>query len=275
MLLLANINGEYRYPGQAMVPVNDLGLLRGYGVFEYLRTYSKSPFRMDDHLERLRNSAAEFHLPLPSNDNIKSVVKELIRRADPQGDVGVRLLLTGGTSSDGMSVNKPNFIITVERLSLPSEQWYSTGVKLLTFQYKRELPHIKTTNYQNSIRFAKLKQDNEAFDLLYHDHGYLLETSRNNFFIFTGDKLITPKEDILHGITRKTILELAEGNFEVEERKIVIEELAQATEMFVTGTTKKILPVRAVNDQMIGSGTPGVNTKKLMDMFEKYILDSK
>jgi branched-chain amino acid aminotransferase len=271
MLLLANINGEYRYPGQAMVPVNDLGLIRGYGVFDYLRTYRKEPFRINDYLERLRNSANEFNLPLPSNDNIISVVKELIRRADPPGDVGIRLVLTGGTSADGMTVQKPSFIITIEKLFLPAEDLFSKGVKLLTYQYKRELPHLKTTNYQNIIRHTKLKEDNKAFDLLYHDHGYLLETSRNNFFIIKGNKLITPKEDVLHGITRKTVIELAEGKFETEERKITIEELSEADEAFITGTTKKILPVVQINDLQIGNGMPGKNTLILMDLLNKEI----
>jgi branched-chain amino acid aminotransferase len=270
MLIHANINGEYRYPGQAMLPVNDLGLLRGYGIFDYLRTYNRKPFRMDDYLERLRNSADNLLLPLPSDLEIKFVVKELIRRSDYPGDIGIRFLLTGGTTNDGFSVVKPNFIITAEKLILPPPEVFKTGVKLITVEFQREMPEVKTTNYLIALKNAKLKEQQNAFELLYHKNGYVLETSRNNFFIFQGNTLITPKENILKGITRKVVLELASGLFEIQERDIKNEEIRDCTEAFITGTTKNITPVSLINEISIGAGKPGENTKKLMMRFEDY-----
>jgi branched-chain amino acid aminotransferase len=271
MLLHANINGEYRYPGQAMVAVNDLGLLRGYGVFDYLRTYNKKPFRIDDYLERLRHSASEFGLPAPSAEDTKFVVKELIRRSDPPTDIGIRFLITGGVTLDGMSVSKPSYIITAEKLFLPSPDVVKNGVKLLTFEYMREEPHVKTTNYQNAIRNAKLREQKEAFELLYHKNGKFYETARNNFFIFKENKLVTPKDGVLAGITRKVVLELASGHFEIEERPIKTDELNDCTEAFITGTTKGIIPVVKVNDFEISAGSPGANTQKLIGLFQDYV----
>ncbi len=271
MFIHANINGEYRYPGQAMLPVNDLGLIRGLGVFDYLRTYNRKPFRMDDYLERLRSSADALLLPLPNDTEIKFVVKELIRRSDYPGDIGIRLLITGGTTPDGISVTKPSFIVTAEKLFLPPADVFLNGIKLITFEFLRELPQVKTTNYLTAIRNVKLKEQQNAYELLYHKNGNILETSRNNFFIFKENKLITPKNNILFGITRKVVLELAAGKYEIEEREIKTEEINDCTEAFITGTTKKIIPVVQVNDFIIGDGKPGANTVKIMRHFDDYV----
>ncbi|MBA3901174.1 MAG: aminotransferase class IV [Bacteroidetes bacterium] len=271
MLIHANIYGEYRYPGQAMLPVNDLGLIRGLGVFDYLRTYNRKPFRMDDYLERLRSSADALLLPLPNDTEIKFVVKELIRRSDYPGDIGIRLLITGGTTPDGISVTKPSFIVTAEKLFLPPADVFLNGIKLITFEFLRELPQVKTTNYLTAIRNVKLKEQQNAYELLYHKNGNILETSRNNFFIFKENKLITPKNNILFGITRKVVLELAAGKYEIEEREIKTEEINDCTEAFITGTTKKIIPVVQVNDFIIGDGKPGANTVKIMRHFDDYV----
>jgi branched-chain amino acid aminotransferase len=271
MLIHAYVNGEYRYPGQAMVPVNDLGILRGYGVFDYFRTFNKKPFRIDDYLERLENSAKELALPVPSKAEIKAVVKELLRRIDPASDIAIRILISGGPSSDGISVMKPSIIITAEKLSVPEAALYESGVKLITDEFLRELPSVKTTNYLNAIRKKNLKEQHKAFELLYFHENNLLETSRNNFFVFKDKVLVTPAKNVLKGITRKVVLELAAEHFQVEERPLKMDELKECTEAFITGTTKKILPVVKIDDLKIGAGTPGDNTKRLMKLFENYV----
>ena len=98
--------------------------------------------------------------------------------------------------------------------------------------------------------------------------------TRSNFFIIDqNDKIITPGNGILKGINRKHVLNVARDHFEVEERDLLIEELKYAKEAFITGTTKKVMPVRQVDDIVIGNGKPGWNTKELQDMYEIYIDD--
>jgi branched-chain amino acid aminotransferase len=271
MLLLAYINGEYRYPGQAMVPVNDLGLLRGYSVFDYFRTYNKKPFRIDDYLDRFENSAKELFLPTPSRDEFKTVIKEMIRRLDISNDIAFRILLTGGPTLDGISISKPSLIVTAEKISTPADDLYASGVKLITETFLRENPTIKSTNYLQSIKSEELKKRHKAFEQLYYWQNNILETSRNNFFVFKEDVLVTPKKDVLKGVTRKVVLEIATGHFTVEERLLKMDELKECTEAFITGTTKKILPVVKIDELKIGSGAVGTNTQKLMKLLDNYL----
>jgi branched-chain amino acid aminotransferase len=270
MLLLAYINGEYRYPGQAMVPVNDLGLLRAYAVFDYLRTFNLKPFRLDDYLERLENSAKELSLPTPSREEFKSVINEMTRRLDLNNDISFRILITGGPSLDGISISKTSLIITAEKLPVQETDLYVNGVKLITEEYLRENPIIKSTNYLQSIKSNDLKNRHKAFEQLYYHQNNILETARNNFFVFKNDVLVTAKKDVLKGITRKVALELAAEHFKVEERQLKLDELKDCTEAFITGTTKKILPVVKVDELKIGAGVVGENTKKLMKLFDNY-----
>jgi branched-subunit amino acid aminotransferase/4-amino-4-deoxychorismate lyase len=132
------------------------------------------------------------------------------------------------------------------------------------------LSGIKSINYLSSITLReKLTADN-AFDVLFHFKGKVLEVSRSNFFIVKNEILVTPDKDILMGITRESVISLAEPHFTVEERDLHVEELWEADEAFMTGTTKKVLPVVQVGEHRIGSGLPGPVTRKLMTMFLEF-----
>jgi branched-subunit amino acid aminotransferase/4-amino-4-deoxychorismate lyase len=109
-----------------------------------------------------------------------------------------------------------------------------------------------------------------GYDVLYHYQDQILEVSRSNFFIVRDEVLITPTNNVLHGVTRKTILELAEQEMKIEMRDIHKDELALADEAFLTGTTKRIMPVIRVDDLIIGKGSPGKWTKVLMNVFAEY-----
>lgn len=272
MLLYAYINGKISSAENANISVSDLGLLRGYGVFDYLRTYHQKPFLLNDYLERFYNSAKGLHLEIPFNKKkLTELIHELILWGNQKEDVGIRLLITGGNSEDTMTVKKPNFLILIETLTPFPEKYYKEGVKLLTNKFHREIPQIKMTNYINSIRQQDDKKKKNAYDILYIHNNKVLETSRNNFFIFKGKALITAKEGILPGITRKFILSLAKKKFNIEEREIDFKELEEASEAFTTGTTRAIVPVVQVNDLKIGDGKPGKNTKILIEIFNEKI----
>ena len=98
-----------------------------------------------------------------------------------------------------------------------------------------------------------------------------MEASTSNFFVFIGDKLITPKGNILKGITRNLVIKLAKKEFEVEERELKTEELALVTEAFIAATNKDIVPVVQIDDLKIGDGKPGKNTKQLMELFAEFV----
>ncbi len=262
-------NGELIPINQASVKLNDLGLLRGFALFDYMRTYNGKPFMPDYYMERLFQSARLMDLEIPANETeIMYYVDELFDLSS-LSDCAFRFLLTGGYSLDSMSVIKPNFAIITENLPLEVPERFEKGVKIMTAEHLRELPEIKSSNYMKPILLAKEMKSKNAYDVLYHKNNELSELSRSNFFIFKGDTLITPSTNILKGITRKVVLQLANEHFAIEERIVSLEELKEADEAFTTGTTKKITPIVQIDDLKIGQGEVGSRTRLLQTLFKK------
>jgi branched-subunit amino acid aminotransferase/4-amino-4-deoxychorismate lyase len=148
----------------------------------------------------------------------------------------------------------------------------TAAVRELPLWSLSEIPEVKTINYLMGIYKLPEIQEKGATDLLYHWEGKISELTRSNFFIIDqNDKIITPAKGILKGINRKHVLNVAKNHFEAEERDLFMEELKYAKEAFITGTTKKVMPVMQVDDQIIGDGIPGENTIKLQVLYSEYI----
>jgi D-alanine transaminase/branched-chain amino acid aminotransferase len=270
MIVSCFINGEIGPPEKASIALNDLGVLRGYAIFDFCRTVYGIPFQLPHHLLRFRQSAQLMHLPLAYTDEqITNAIHQTLQ-ASRLPNAGIRLLLTGGYSPDSMTVIEPNFIITVEHLAEVPAQLLETGIKLMSHEYLRETPEIKTTNYITALRLRHVQQEQGAYDILYHYQGNVLELTRSNFFIVKGNTIITAGSQILRGVTRKTIIELAKSTYKVEERELKCHELQQADEAFLTGTNKKIMPVVQIDNIVIGNGTPGRVTKDLYTTFLEF-----
>ncbi len=265
------LNDKIVPANEAAIAINDLGLLRGYAIFDYLKTYNGKPFRLQDYLNRFRASADDLRLPLKYSDaQIAALVNEVLQKSGVTGDAGIRLLLTGGNSPDSMNITEPNFAIILEPLPPSPKEQYENGVKLLTHNFKRTFPLSKTTNYVTAIKMMPQVKAQNAFDLLYCNEGEALELTRNNFFLIKGNSLITAKDGVLLGVTRKVILELAQQHFTVEVRRVDEIELNTADEAFLSGSAKKIIPVVQMDEHVYGNGKPGAGTKKLMQLFNEY-----
>jgi D-alanine transaminase/branched-chain amino acid aminotransferase len=263
-------NGEIIPCEDAVVHASDLGLLRSYAAFDYLRTYNGRPFRLEDYLSRFRNSADELMLALDYTDRqIQDIIEELLRRGG-LAEAGVRLVITGGNSPDSMTPVEPNFFILVEPVPKYPREYYEKGVKLITSDYLRDVPTIKSTGYLNAIKLMPFVKQHGALDVLYCHNGEVLELTRNNIFLFEGNTLVTPRDNVLKGITRKVLLELCRGEFAIEERRVRTAELSRTTEAFLSGTTKGVMPVVQIDDAVIGDGVPGAHTRRVMELFRSY-----
>ncbi|MDM3872314.1 aminotransferase class IV [Porticoccus sp. W117] len=263
------VNGEILPKDKGTVGITDLALQRGYGVFDFGRSYNGMLFHFADNIARLRQSAAELHLDVPLGDQeITAIAQQLIDLSDLTTPA-IRLLLTGGCSS--LDTRQPNLIMIAEELPTYPEVYFSQGAALMSIEYQRELPQVKSINYLNSIRLEQKKRQHNALDLLYYNRQSITESPRSNFFAFCGDTLITPAEDILYGITRKIVLQLATAEFHIEERDMPLEELASIDEAFLTSTSKNVLPVSTIDNKPIGTGSVGKNTQKLMAVFQEYL----
>ena len=265
------LNGKFIEQSKAFIKVNELGLLRGYGIFDYFRTYGKKPFHLEDHLGRFFKSASSFNLqPSISIKEIERIVLELIKRNKNFRELGFRIVLTGGETLDGKTSVRPTFLIMVAKPSFFPKEFYSNGVRVLTFDYRREFPETKTTNYLLAISRWRDVLRKKAAEILYVWQGKVLEASTANFFMVKNKILFTPKTDILKGVTRKLVIELAKKNkIKVIEKDISLKEVLKADECFITATDKEIMPVVKIDNGIIGDGQPGEQTKKLIILFQK------
>lgn len=271
------LNGKILNIEKARVSITDIGLLRGFGVFDGLRTYNGKPFLFDKHFDRFCQSAKIVGLKVPvSKDEAKSIIKNLVHKNEAK-DTSVRMVLTGGESADGTSFNmeKPTFYVLLHTLTPISMKMYENGVKMVTVNHQRELPRAKSNNYITKLTNESLRIKERAHELLYTKDGIVLEGATCNVFMFKGGKLITPKDDILLGTRRWLTLKVAKGHFKIEERKVKVSELLNADEAFMTSANRDILPVTQINDQKIGNGKVSSNTKKLTKLYKEYIESNK
>jgi branched-chain amino acid aminotransferase len=264
------LNNKIILAEDARISVKDLSILRGFAIFDFFRTQHGRPFMIDDYLHRFKTSAQLVGLPLwHSVSDLKMVVDELLK-VNKLPEAGIRLVLTGGESHNAYTPAEPNFIILIEENHWPSSEVFTNGIKLITYPYQREFSQVKSINYFNALMLRDKMSKEGAMDILYHNAGELREATRSNFFIVLGKTIVTPDKHILYGITRKKTLELARNNFNVEERTVKLTELKYADECFITGTTKKIMPVVNIDGKPIGNGKRGNATKKLMEMFRDF-----
>ncbi|MGM0589052.1 MAG: aminotransferase class IV [Bacteroidota bacterium] len=265
------IDGSIVAKSEATIPVSDLGLQRGFGVFDFMRTYNGSLFHPMDHWARFQRSASELHLDLPVPYNeILEIGKDLLDRSRLDYPA-LKLILTGGDGTPSSPYDQPRLIIMAENYPVYPDRLYRQGAKLITVEYQRELPQVKSLNYMNTLRLERFKNRYRAYDLLYHHSDYgVTESPRANLFMVTDDVLYTPSDHILKGITRNIILNLAEDVTKIQERPLSLSEVREADELFLTSTSKRIIPVTQLDDQIIGNGEPGPLTRMLMGRFDKY-----
>lgn len=263
------VDGRWVHPDEATISINDIAVLRGYSVFESLRTYNRNPFHLDEHLLRLYRSAVLIGIEIPwSSEQITDIVRDIIARNVYQ-HASIRLLVTGGVSEDGiLPSDTPTLIVMITQLGERDMERFARGCELITTKLQRISPEAKTANYIAAVRALKEAVRRNAADALFvNERGHVLEATRSNFFIFRGDTLVTPRKGILIGVTRNVVLELARGRFAVDERPILLEELTLVDEAFITSSSKEITPVVQIDNLVIGDGKPGPRTYELEQRF--------
>jgi D-alanine transaminase/branched-chain amino acid aminotransferase len=255
--LFAFVNGELLPVSEASLLIVDLSIQRGYGIFDFFKTLGGRPVFLDVHLDRFFHSAGRMRLDTgKSRAELKEMIATLQGRNNLP-DSGIRLTLTGGYSPDGFAPAIPNLIITQQPLgSIPVPE-LTKAIRLVSYPHRRQLPDVKTIDYLMAIWLQPYMAEHGGEDLLYHTDGIITECPRSNFFMVTAEgTLVTPVRDVLRGITRGKVLELARERFVVEKRDIALGELRTAKETFVTSTGRHILPVSQVDDVVVGGPGP-------------------
>lgn len=252
----ASINNEIVPETSAKLGISDLSIHRGYGIFDFLKIINNRPIFIEDHLNRFFRSASEMYLEVGlDRAGLKQAIGDLMD-ANGLPDSAIKIILTGGYSEDGYVMGKPNLIITQVPFKMETRN-ATEGLKLITYNHQRQLPAIKTIDYLQAIRLRPFMKQNNADDVLYYNNNLITECPRANFFIVTEDEIITPKDNILGGITRSKLLKLEIDGYKIIERNIALDELAAAKEAFITSSTKNAYPVLSIDGKPVGDGKPG------------------
>jgi branched-chain amino acid aminotransferase len=270
-LAIYYVNGEFVPAEQACLPVNDLAILRGFAVFELLRTYGGRPFFLDAHIARLEDSARHIGLTVPwTRDQLTGIVGRTLARND-FAEANIRIVVTGGPSDDFMTPgDRPGLLVLVSGVPELPSRWYTEGAKIITTVLERPITGAKSINYiPATIAMAEARRKGAIEAVYVSRQGQVQEGTTSNLFIFDDQGLATPGRDILPGITRRVILDLAAPRFAVSIRDISYTELCQAREVFITGTNKGLVPVVQVDDRTIADGRPGPRTRALMAALEQ------
>ncbi|MFA5105359.1 MAG: branched-chain-amino-acid transaminase [Candidatus Micrarchaeia archaeon] len=279
-----NISGKMVEEKDACISVFDHGLLYGDGVFEGIRVYGRCIFKLDEHVERMYDSARAISLPMPVDR--QKFKEEIIRTCKENGiESGyIRAVATRGAGDLGLNprtCKNPQYIIIARKVDpLLGEKSIEQGADIITSSIRRvqscAIPiRAKTLNYLNSVLAAAQAIDmgkDEA--IMFSESGYVAEGSGDNIFIIKNGVIKTPPESsgALKGITRDSIIEMARANgFFVEEADMTHFDIYTADEIFLTGTLAEIVPVKSIDSRKVGDGRPGETTKKLAALFRKYV----
>lgn len=254
----AFVRGQIVPADSASLHVSDLSIQRGYGIFDFFKIADGHPFFLQDHLDRFFESARILKLQVPvSREEIELSIHQLIARNEMPSS-GIKLILTGGYSADGYQPADANLIMTQHGLKLPSAEQVERGVRIITYPYFKEFPAAKSINYMMGIWLLDILQQEQAADVLYYHDEIVSEFPRCNVFLVDhAGSLLTPSRNILKGITRKNVIALASQSMTVLEKDITRDDLYAAKEVFLTSTTKRILPIVGIDHRVIGNGRPG------------------
>ncbi len=255
----------------------DLGVLRGYAVFDFMCTTQRHLFHPREHWQRFVRSAKFLGLTPPiTYKQFTTIAAALIAKHPAYPELAIRTVITGGDSPSGILLpDIPTFYILAHNLLpyLPAQKLYDNGAKVITKNYQRVYAPYKTVHYIEALRFQKERLRNHAVEIIYHNGTHVLECSMANLFIVTNGRMITPPADdhILSGITRNTVIALAAKNhLPLSERRITLTALRNADEAFITGSAKHVLPITHIDRHRVGDGSVGPITRTVMDIYRSH-----
>lgn len=276
------LNGKIISDTEGSVSLGDRGFLYGDGIFETLRSYNGKPFKLAEHLERMRCSAEKLSISFEyTNAEISESITKLLEKNSIQ-DAYIRITLSRGTGENGLGINnnlKSTILIQVKSFTPYERKLYEEGMSLIVSMHRRStscpISSHKTTNLLTSILLkeeAKRMAANEA--IVINTDGYVAECVVSNIFMVNNGSVVTPSLDtnILPGITRKTVLDICQNSgIPAREECFRIETLIKAEEVFITNSLMEIMPVSRIDDFKIGNTIPGKITKQIMSAYKRLI----
>jgi len=270
--MIVCVNGEFVDAADAKISVFDHGLLYGDGVFDTIAGVGGRIFWLSEHIDRLLDGCSRIDLALPWSKQALMDMTEAVFRRNGGHSGRIRITITRGAGEvplTALHTCRPMLIIFSTPLEQYPSELYTRGLKLAIAPYGRIYPRVKSLSFLASV-FGYLTASSLGCDeAVFVDHdGNLLEGSTFNVFIVKDGRIATPRENMLQGVTRDKVVEMARTmGFQVDEVTVPLTDAQQADEMFATGTTKKIVPITQLGDHMIANREVGRVTSALMKQF--------
>ncbi|HCU46886.1 MAG: D-alanine aminotransferase [Candidatus Nomurabacteria bacterium GW2011_GWE1_32_28] len=266
------LNGNFVDEKELLISPRDLGYSRGYGVFEYIRTYKGRAFKLKEHIDRLMESTKLIELRHNfSFSEIEQAVNKLLELNNDGKEKSIRIHISGGVSDSMYQKSEPTIIIFMDTFKVKDPTIYSEGVILNTIKYKRDVPKAKNFNYIEGIKQAHLNKEKGIFEPLYYSEEQVFETSNSNIFVIKDGKIYTPKNNVFYGSARGVIVNNLKDDFEVIEKDFNLDFLLEADEVFLASSGKEVAPVVQVDNSFIGNGKVGKVTLLVLKTFKEYV----
>jgi branched-chain amino acid aminotransferase len=283
MSLKVWIDGKLLPKEQATVSVYDHGLLYGDGVFEGIRVYNGKIFECQAHVRRLYDSAKSIRLEIPISPQELTRAMEETFRANGFTDCYIRAVVTRGPGDLGIDPRKsgkPVVFIIADKINVFPPEIYAQGMAVITSSYIRNHPNstparVKSLNYLNNV-LAKIEANDAGVPeaIMLNHLGNVAECTADNIFLIRDGVVRTPGPDqcVLEGITRGVLIDLCrEHGIECHQTVVQRHDVYIADEIFVTGTGAEVMPITKVDGRVIGTGAPGVITRKLIKAFHERV----
>ena len=276
------LNGKIISDADANISSADRGFLYGDGIYETLRSYNGKPFKLADHLERMRDSARQLKISFDyTNADIGERINELLENNHTQ-DAYIRITLSRGSGGGRLQMDdniEPTTLIQLKPFSPYDSKLYDEGMSLVVSDYKRSttcpISRYKSTNLLQSILRKEESNKKSAHEtIILNTDGYVAECVVSNIFMVSGGSVITPSLDtnILPGITRIMVLDICKNSgIPSGEEHFKVDALIKAEEVFITNSLMEIMPVSTINDCKIGNSVTGRITQQLMNAYKRFV----
>jgi branched-chain amino acid aminotransferase len=275
------LNGEVIKRDQAWIKVSNPGLLHGVGLFETLRGYAGRPFKLDEHIQRMKNSAEKLNMPL--GDTLEKVPEAvaMVLQANDLAEARIRFTVTPPSPQD--EAGGSTLLVAAEKIAGYPDELYEKGMAVfICTDYRQSaqdpLAGHKTLSYLPRLLVLRNAQNRQCGEALWFTpENYLAEGCISNVFLVKGGRLRTPPLDtpVLPGVTRATVLDLAgKEDIPAEQGQLTINDLLDADEVFLTNAIMEVMPVTRVERHPIGGEKAGEVARKLLQGYRKLARQS-
>lgn len=271
------LNGEFVPPERAVVPVLDRGFLFGDGVYEVIPAYGGCLFRLEQHLDRLDRSLEGIRLANPLGRQAwRAMLADLLRR-NGGGEGSVYLQVTRGPAPRDHVFPSPGSPTVMAQVNPPAAAPAGAGVAAITARDIRwELCHIKAITLLPNALLRQQAREAGAYEAILEREGMVTEGAASNVFVIRGDEVATPPRGprLLAGITRELVMELLQAaGRPCREREVGVAELAGADEIWLTSSTREVLPVTRLDGMPVGAGVAGPRWREAHELYQAYKAD--